>query len=284
MIETLKYATISSIYVKDIFFYSINDEKKLIDFHNNYGISYFPSKDRKSIFKYDGEKFVNEELTESFKCKPNDLLFDDSTIKKFEENNHDEVLFVTDNDVIIGVVHIVDYNNEFIYFEFYKLIFYFENMLREFLELKGESNKSLLNWMKDYGSRKGKDYWKNQYNRYVPADNPKKLATLEEKRKNLKPFQTFLMSDLLQFGISKKYFSDNFKKYVADIKNIRNRIAHSTDFTGKSDTHASKSEETLYKIDELKKFIKEIKSFFNAYNELEELVKSNKMQSTTTPL
>lgn len=269
MIENIKYATISQIYVKDLKFYSEDDKQDLISLCSELGITFIPDKDRSTIYKLTDNNFVKSQLNEDLKCNPYDRIFDLETLNKFEKGNHDEVLFVIDNNKIRGVVHIVDYNNEFIYFEFYKLIFHFEKNLRDLLKKHNETNDNLIEWMlqksKSSSSDTSRDFWKKRYEQCFP-DNLKKRIDLMKKRKECSPFQTFYLNDLLHYSCSKGFISENIKKNIDAINKVRNWVAHNQEIISKNE---SKIEIPLYNIDGLKKFVTNANIFFEAYEEID---------------
>lgn len=269
MIENIKYATISQIYVKDLKFYNEDNHNELISLCSELGITFIPDKDRSTIYKLVDNKFVKSELTEDLKCNPYDRIFDLETLVKFEKGNHDEVLFVMDNNKIKGVVHIVDYNNEFIYFEFYKLIFHFEKNLRELLKKKNETNDNLIEWMleksKHSSNNTSRDFWKKRHEQCLPEDE-KKRDSLIKKRKECSPFQTFYLNDLLHYSCSKGYISDTVKKNIDAINKVRNWVAHNQEIISKNE---SKIEIPLYNIEGLKKFVTNANIFFDACEEID---------------
>ena len=266
MIDTIKYATISNIYVKDLIFYDEKKEEELHAMCLDYGISYLPNKDKKSCYKLlENGTFKSAELTKDLMCNPYDRLFEDETITKFENGRHDEVMFVVEAGKIKGVVHIVDYNTEFINYEFFKATYRIEKMLRDLLIKKGEVNDSLIEWMRQK-SKKSNDHWGNRYYQCLPKDEEKRKVEVS-RRKECNPFQTFFFNDLLMFAASKKYVSKEFKTNIENLKEIRNWVAHNKDLAPKNreDSHP------LYRIDGLKKFVKSAKDFFKCYEELEDL-------------
>lgn len=273
MIENIKYATISQIYIKDLKFYKEDDKQDLISLCSELGITFIPDKNRSSIYKLVESNFVKSELTEDLKCNPYDRIFDLETLNKFEKGNHDEVLFVMDNNKIKGVVHIVDYNNEFIYFEFYKLIFHFEKNIRDLLRKNNESNDNLIDWMLQKSisstSANSKEFWKKRYEQCNPIDS-KKRVELIKKRKECSPFQTFYLNDLLHYSCSKGYISAEIKKNIDSINKVRNWVAHNQEIISKNE---SKIEIPLYNIDGLKKFVTNANIFFEAYEEVDAMLK-----------
>lgn len=175
-------------------------------------------------------------------------------------------MFVVEHEKIKGVVHIVDYNNDLINFEFYKAVYHFEKMLRGVLHFRGETNDSLLEWMKKKG--KYDNHWRSRYRKCNPKDhvnNQKK----EEQRRNCGPFQTFYLNDLLYFVSDREYVSRSFRESIDGIRNLRNWVAHSQDLAYKT----GEVDAPLYRIDELKQFVRNANRFFECFEELEDLVR-----------
>lgn len=266
MIDHLKYSTISQIYVKDLIYYEADKEAELAEFCERNGISLLPGPDRRTCYQLQMGAFIRLPLTEEIMCNPFDRLFDEMTLAKFEKGSHDEVMFVMEDQKIKGVVHIVDYNNDFINFEFYKAVYHFEKMLRGILHHLGESNETLLEWM----AKKGQNsrHWLRRYQSCCPADTDM-YENQEEKRRNCGPFQTFYLNDLLHFMAFRKYASPFFGKSIQQITGLRNWVAHSQDLTHRVGTVNS----PLYRIDDLKEFVKNVNRFFNCYDELEDMVR-----------
>jgi hypothetical protein len=262
MIESIKYALISDIYVKELLVYDIDNQDDLSVFCLQNGISYVPGKDRKSVYRFVEGSFQKAELTEDLICSPTDRLFDQNTLAKFEQGSHDEVLFVMEGERIIGVVHIVDYNKEFINIEFYSAIYAFETMLRNYLTSKGETNQTLLDWMEQ--KAKENNHWKRRYKECVPKDEVKRQLE-EEKRNDFGPFQTFFLNDLLHFSASKRYVSKDFRRNLDAIIGIRNWVAHNKDLAHKIKGFGK----PLYRIKELKEFVNNANAFFACYEEIE---------------
>lgn len=271
MIENLKYASISQIYTKDLIFYDENKKAENVDFCKRNGITFLPSNDRSHSYKLVNNDFIKKELSHEIVCNPYDRIFDQETLNKFKNNNHDEVMFVTAKGKIKGVVHIVDYNNEFIYFEFYKLLYRFEKNLRELLINNGQTNQTFLDWMHDQSltskSENQKIYWGKRYKEYVP-ELLREREILEKKRQDCAPLQTFYLSELLNNCLYNSYLKLlNDKNVISKITNVRNWVAHNNDLITKN---SEKTESPIYNIDGLTKFIKSTNTFFEVYEELEE--------------
>lgn len=262
MLEAVKYANIRDICVKDLYYYEKEKEAALIEFCNTNSISYIPAKNRKSCWRLKGNQFVHvPELPKDLVCKPEDLIFADATFNKFNSGNHDEVMFVVEDDLIKGIVHIVDYNNDDLFVALYRMLLNFEYNIRKLLIHHKKSNNDFLNWMKKEGK-------KNSYYRGLVQKAHRKSEV--EKRKNANPFQTFYLKDLLLFARSEDLFQFT-NKDLNDLTGIRNWIAHSKDVT-----HIQPNKEhAVYNIDGLRNFIKMSQSFFTLYEKLELTLEKN---------
>lgn len=262
MLERIKYASISDIYIKDLIFYNKHKTEELSKFCLVNGISYLPGKNRTSIYKLTNSGFEEATLENHLMCNPYDRIFEKNTLNKFKNGSSDEIMFVCEEGKIKGVVHVVDYNADFINVEFYKLCFHFEKMLRELLLAKGESNYTIIEWFKEKG-RKNK-HWMKRYNDCMP-ENISILESENKRRNELNPFQTFYLNDLIYFVSSRRYVSPSFRKSLESITRIRNWVAHSKDLTSRSNN----LEKPIYRIEKLEEFITDSNIFFKCYEELE---------------
>ena len=261
MLNPLKYFTIRDICTTDLIFYNKDKEKELIDFCRRNYISYLPGRDRKSCHHLVEDSFqkvspIPKELT----CQPEYLIFRKSTINRFaNKENPDEVMFVTDHGVIYGVVHIVDYNNDKIYIELYKMLLSFENELRRLLLENYVVNDDIVSWMKRQG-----DTTEHYKKRYMEVSS----ESGQNKIKNANPLQSFYLNDLLWFARDNGYLI--LEDYnIKTITKIRNRIAHAQDFIRERiDDEGLATQYPIYDIGGLRTFSYEVESFITSYNEL----------------
>lgn len=169
-----------------------------------------------------------------------------------------------ENDLIKGVVHIVDYNNEFLQVQLYRALFLFESNLRKLLALNGKTNDDFIDWVRNKVVLDlNKGHWKLRLSSIIPKDVNKR----EEKkqlRDDLNPFQTFYLWELMYYAADLKLLVMSDEK-IRTIGKIRNQIAHSVDFTASSkDTEGN----LLFNYDELCNYVNNISEFFVAYDEL----------------
>ena len=265
MINKLKYATIADIGTYDLFFYEEAKETKLIEFCKQNGITFLPSKNRKQVYKLVENKFELQDLSPELCIKPYERIFDQTTLNKFGSLNHNEIHFIVENDLIKGVVHIIDYNSEFLQVERYRALFKFEVYLRSLLVKNKFTNEDFIDWVRlrteSYKSY-DKQHWRKRLKDIEP-DDPIKLKKTVNKRRDFKPFQTFYLSELLHFAANKQVVDKDIVD-IAKITTLRNQIAHSNNLT----TYKKEDGQLIYNYANLTKYVKEINAFFRAYEHL----------------
>ena len=186
-----------------------------------------------------------------------------------------EIKFLVDKGSIIGVVHIVDYNNEFVAVEIYRSFHRFENALRSLLMKNGLSNEDLISWVKInrdaemFNSNEG-FYWSDKYKRLMPLD-PIKLSKVEKQRSMVYPFQTFYFSDLLEYALDINLLDRNIF-ITKSLYELRNFMAHNRHFIAMAESDEG---QLIYNFNHLKNFVKNINTFFSASEELERLLNNN---------
>lgn len=270
MINKLKYATISHIGISNLIFYNQDKEEELVKFCKNNLISFLPSIDRKSIYKLSNENFENCKLEKDFCVNPFDRLFDTLTLKKFEKVDHNEIRFITEGGKIKGVVHIVDYNNEFLQVEFYRAFYKFENNIRTLLIKNNYKNEDFINWVllktKNETNINNKNHWAKRYMSLMPS-NVAELEKVKIQRLEVNPFQTFFLKELLEFCFDNEVL-DQASVNIDSISILRNSIAHNKDFTSVIE---NENGDLIYNFKNLQRFIKHANLFFHAYEYVEEL-------------
>lgn len=263
MPKKLENAKISDILINELYFYNHENRDILKEFCKVNSITFLPDKNQKAVFELMGDEFVRRNLNPEYCISPDKKLLDEETLKKFE-NNPEEIRFVIENDKIIGVVHIVDYNNEFIQIEIFRLLFRFENNLRKLLRSRRFDNDDFIEWVKLKAEKS--EYWSERYERIMPEDPERRNRIINERQENY-AFQTFNLSELLIFSFEKGVLNRD-KIYFRDIKKIRNSIAHRRHLTPMNENEEGYF---VYNFEELRNFISSLKNFFQAYKYLESL-------------
>lgn len=266
MINKLKYATIADIGIYDLFFYEEAKKVKLIEFCKQNGITFLPSKNRRQVYKLVDNKFELQDLLPKLCIKPYERIFDQLTLTKFSSLDHNEIHFIVENDLIKGVVHIIDYNSEFIQVELYRALFKFEVHLRNLLVKNKFTNNDFIYWVKfkteSCRDNNSKEHWQRRLNDLLPSD-PIKLNKVIQKRKEFKPFQTFYLPELMRFASDKKVVDKSIVN-IDKITTLRNQIAHSNNLT----TYIKEDGQLIYNYNNLTKYVEQINVFFKAYEYL----------------
>lgn len=261
MLEPVRYTTIGDICVTDLIFYDESKEGELEEYCRKYSIDYLPDRNRKTCWKLEGDSFKKlKEIPTELTCRPTDRIFNKLTIKNFNKYNPDEVRFVIENDLIKGVVHIVDYNNPDLYVELYRMLLHFEKNLREFLLKNNFGNEEVLKWIKEKADQfdgEGDNHFGNRW------ENVNTESAIR-RRAYSNPLQTFYLRELIEFAIGKSLLDEKaVNPYY--IGRLRNWIAHSQDVTAT----IQNDDGSIYDIDGLEIFVQRVKSFFKSYDVLE---------------
>ena len=264
MIRNLKYAIIADIGMFNPIFYDEHKKEELAQMCKEHGITYLPAKSRKSAYKLVNNQFVEAKIEDHLMVNPYDRLFAQETIDKFEKVNANEVRFIMEHGEIKGVVHIVDYNNNFIDVELFKALLQFETNLRQLLIDKGFTNQSFISWIQQKSeSSDVRNHWYRRLN---------KIEYQKEERENANTFQTFYLRELLEFADSKELL-DIYQSEIEDVNKLRNLLAHNKDVI----SHSSRNGNIIYNSNGLQDFADQMKAFFYAY---EILAKSVENQET----
>ena len=263
MIRNLKYAIIADIGVFNPIFYDEHRKKELAQMCKKHGITYLPAKSRKAAYKLVNNQFVETKIEEHLKVNPYDRLFAQETIDKFEKVNSNEIRFIMEHDEIRGVVHIIDYNNDFLDVELFKALLQFETNLRQLLIQKGLNNESFINWVSDKpeSSNEGSHWNRRLY----------QIENQNEERENANILQTFYLKELLLFADSKNLL-ELFNSEIEDINQLRNQLAHNKDVI----TFSYKNGSIIYDFEGLQTFANQMRALFYAYEILAESVENLK--------
>lgn len=272
MINNLKYSTIADIGIYDLMFYDVNEEKRLIDFCKYNNISYLPSRNRMEVYKLVNDRFELKPLDEVLVVNPYDRIFEKQTLDKFKHENKEEneIRFILEDGRIKGVVHIIDYNNEFIQVELYRALFRFESNLRALLIKNYLTNEDFIDWVKERGikekDKNSKAHWERRYNELVPDDSEKSVKKMRE-REEVNPFQTFYLLELMRFA-NDKGLIDKKQINIKEIANLRNEIAHNKKVT----SYIEEGDTLVFNYDSLVGYVSKINKFFKGYDYLKFLL------------
>jgi len=205
------------IMTSKVLFYDDNFNEDCKKFCKKRNITYLPwKKDTNFCYKLLDDTFKKEMITESQKVDVKDYVFQSSVVEKFREH---QVLFVHRKTGIAGVVHFCDYNRNPVSVYGYALLLEFERKLRKILVSNGLNNDDMLDFFLKHNDDR---YYLDKAKSFKKAEN-------QAKRKELEPFQTLYLKDLIGLLNFKKIYrvpdaiNDNLR---AAIMHSQNAVKH----------------------------------------------------------
>lgn len=227
------------IMTSDVVFYDGSFEAECIKYCQKRNITYLPSLDNfDSCYRFVDSKFQEERIDESQKVSVDNDIFGNSVVEKFEAH---QVLFVFEKNELVGVVHFCDYNRNPVSIYIYSLLLAFEKGLRELLIQNGLGNEDMIKF---------------------------RHSKIKEEMKELEPFQTFYLKDLIKLANSKKIL--NISESVNN--DIRNVVMHAKNPVRHEDYEAA---DFIYNIESFKKFFESFKLF---QPELRRVINKNRIK------
>ena len=187
-----------------ILYYDKKSEEACYDICRYLKIDNMPAIDGTHYYEQEAGIFIQKSITIDHSISVSSSIFRQEIIPQFEVNRHN-VLFVFEEDVMMGVVHICDYNRDIVLQYIQDDILSFERKLRQLILLHGYDNTDILNYF-IYKREKCKD--KKSRGFY-----DQKIQNYESRRiesDSLGAFQLFDFSDLLNFTESS--FTNSFYK------------------------------------------------------------------------
>jgi len=200
---------IKDIMKKDVMYYDPEIEDKLNTYCKKMDITYLPSLDLKKVYFLHPEAFDNKEIEKSLKISPHLYVFDEVLLKRFQEGKH--ILFIFNQNIMVGIIHFSDYNRIEVYTYLYELIANLERDLRKLLISMKLCNDDMLKFFKKHSDRN--EVFKEKYSRFKNYGN---------KFNKIKPFEFFDLSDLVALCDGKGIVRIDRK-----ILKLRNKVMHS---------------------------------------------------------
>lgn len=199
---------IKDIMIKDVIYYETEIEDNLKTFCKKEKITYLPSLDLKKVYFLHHEELKNKEIEGNLIISPDLNVFNESLLKLFQEGEH--ILFIFDQNLIVGIIHISDYNHVEVYTYLYELIANLERDLRKLLDLSNLNNDDILEFFKKHADNK---HYKEKCSVFEDYGN---------KFNEVGPFEFFDLSDLVALC--------NYEKIVKidqRVIELRRKVMHS---------------------------------------------------------
>ena len=200
---------IQDIMTKDVVYYDQGIKDKLKRYCKDRAITYLPGLDLKNIYFLHNKVFEKQEIEKSLKVSPRLYCFNKALLKQFQKGEH--ILFVFDQDLIVGIIHFSDYNRAKVYTYLYELIANLERDLRKLLVLNNINNNDMLKFFKEH--RNTDDVYKEKYDKFKDYGN---------KFDKVGPFEFFDLSDLVSLCDDK-----DIVRIDHNILELRNKVMHS---------------------------------------------------------
>lgn len=256
--------TFGDIMQPNMLFYDENEKEACKNICETLHINNLPAINGKNYYELENkdEKFIRKKILKKHRLDVDERIFDKKMIKMFENNKYN-VLFVFDGNVLMGIVHLSDYNDDIVIQTIQDDFLKFERNLRHWYELNGLNNQDMVDFFQYKSSKakkdsKNKEFWETRVNMTVSRKT--EMGILGE-------FQLFDFNDLLLFGCSKKYkrifkieksmINGDEIDGVKVLTDLRNLAMH-----GKNPIEFNK-QETIYSIDSLVSICDKL-SFFKA--------------------
>lgn len=233
----LSKLTFSDIMERNLLYYDHKEKKACALFCKKLQIDYLPSIDGRSKYVYDKDRdtFTKQPIEEYQKLQADQPIFNKDNIDRFRNNEH-QVLFVYEGEVLVGVVHVCDYNRDIVLETIQQWVLAFEQLLRKYLVLSGKINDDLWSFLSER-----------------PNNNRKRTKDSD----NLSPFQCFYLTDLMLYlKEGKMKLSINEKEYKA-LPDLRNAAMHGKDTIS--------NEEFYYNTEDLHNLLHSVEILKSAY-------------------
>ena len=200
---------VKDIMTKDVMYYDPENEDKLKTYCKKEKITYLPSLDLKKVYFLSHEAFENKEIEKSLKVTtPHLYIFDEGLLKQFQEGEH--ILFIFNQNLIVGVIHFSDYNRVEVYTYLYELIANLERDLRKLLDLSKLGNRDMLEFFEKHADNK------------CYKEKCSEFKDYGDKFNEVGPFEFFDLSDLVALCGGKEIVRIDRK-----ILELRNKVMHS---------------------------------------------------------
>jgi hypothetical protein len=189
--------TYQDIMQSNILYYDSESEAACMDICNYLQIDNMPALDGMHFYELRERTFHVEKIKEAHKVNTNDYLFSRECIDKFTENKHN-VLFVFEENVIRGVVHISDFNRNIVLQAIQDDMLSYERNLRQLILLSGFRNENMRGYF-EYKLEKEKNPKTRETYQYKIQNFENRLSEIN----SLGQFQAFDFSDIMSFASSK---------------------------------------------------------------------------------
>ncbi len=249
--------SIESIITSGIIYYS-HDQRNICErICKVLKIDLFPDSDQEHFWCISNNGWTKQNIKEEDqKINSKTLVFDDVVIDKMK-NANSNILFCFNENIIEGMIHFTNYDNQLIYQALYQNFYIYETNLREHLSSLNFNYKDFEQY---YAYKLNKS--KNEKDREFYCKQLDRIRSQKfiEEAKQLRPLQRLDLLELMLFAKSSYHKAEmpqiiGLKKISSDnISKLRNTVMHSKDFIGSSDNQP-------YDFETFQNFFKQVINF-----------------------
>lgn len=233
-------------------------------------IDCFPTIEGKGYWKKSGNSWEKKKVeydTTSFK-----EAFDPRLLQLFSDNDSN-IIFISNNHYITGVIHFTNYESAQIYSALYRNLNVFEKSLREYLIYNGLDNESFLEYLISYKLKKERGKQKERIQKRIDE-----LTRVKDEKRH---FENHYLLEIMEFSTSHfhnkqvldrlnlSFFKDRVdyngenKTAMWLVNRLRNQVMHHDNISGQSVF-------TPHNFEEFKQFFKLTMIFRSVFEQLSE--------------
>lgn len=231
---------LESVITRNLFYFDESKKDTCERICKKLEIDCFPDLSKNIFWIFEDDVWKPNEI------KPNEIKtlaeiynpFDEKLLKLYD-SNHSNIVFVSSNSMVDGIIHFTNYENETVFSNLYRNFHVFEKHLRSHL-ISLDLN---FEYLKNYFEKKQSDSIKENDKRYYQ----KKLDRFKSDEFNEKnPYQELDFGDLLNFTVSDEHdivtlnkidiikLKIEDKKILDEITELRNQIMHHKQVSGEN--------------------------------------------------
>lgn len=243
-------------------------------------IDCFPTIDEKSYWKIKNGSWEKKSIDyDTLDIKE---AFDERLLNLYS-NNDSNIVFVSSNNFIKGIIHFTNYENASVYSSLYRNLNVFEKSLREYLIYNGLDNYVFLKYLKEHKLKNRKSKRR--------IDIEKRIEYLTRVKDEKRHFENHLLSEIMEFSTSSFHSTEllktlnlgflkekilvksESKSVMQLVGTLRNQVMHHDNISGQTDF-------TPHNFEEFKQFFELVLIFRSAFEQLSErLEKLNRNKS-----
>lgn len=226
---------LESVITRNLFYFDESKKDTCVRICKKLEIDCFPdlSEDKFWIFEDDVWKpnEINDSLTEIYNPFDKKLL-------DLYKSNHSNIVFVSSNSMVDGIIHFTNYENENVFSNLYRNLHVYEKSLRSHIISLDLNFDYLLNYLEN---RRIESNDKDESLRFE-----RMITKVKKKGVNLlNPYQELDFGELLNFSVSSYHSNELIEKIglkklkkenisISDIRDFRNVIMHHKQVSGEN--------------------------------------------------